>query len=341
MSLPKTYKALQQKEKGKPFEMIDVEMKQPEKRQVVVKVLACGVCRSDDLVKEEMMPVLPRIPGHEIIGDVVAVGDGVEAFEVGDRVGSGWHGSNCLACVQCAKGDYPTCKNEGINGILTDGGYAEYVTLDFTGITKIPKELDPAQAPLFCSGVTTFNSMRNMGLQPGAVVAIQGLGGLGHLGVQFAAKSGFKTVALSSSDSKKDLAKELGAHVYVDGSKEDQAEALNKLGGADLIMCTAPNADIIKKLIGGLAVNGTLLILAVVGDDLQIPSMPLIQKRLSVRGWPSGSPRDSLEAIQFALDQGIKCYVEKYPLEKAEEAYESMMSGKARFRSVLIPNHQA
>merc|ERR1712071_152936 len=243
---------------------------------VVVKVLACGVCRSDEIVKDEVMPVLPRIPGHEIVGEVVAVGDGVSAFKKGERVGSGWHGGHCHSCGQCAKGDYVTCENEGINGIKTDGGYAEYATLDYTALCKIPESMDPAeQAPLMCAGVTVFTSMRNMGVQPGAVVAIQGLGGLGHLAVQFAHKSGWKTVALSSSDSKKDLAKELGADVYVDGSKEDQAEALTKLGGADLIVCTAPSAEIIKKLVPGLAVNGTLLILAVMPEDLAIPSMPL------------------------------------------------------------------
>lgn len=340
-NIPKTYKAARQIKKGEPFQLVDIDYKEPKSTQVIVKVLACGVCRSDDIVKEEIMPVLPRIPGHEIVGDVVAVGDAVSVFKVGDRVGSGWHGGHCHACSQCAKGDYVTCENENINGIMTDGGYAEYATLEYTAVAKIPTEIDPAEAaPLFCAGVTTFNSIRNMNLKPGATLAVNGLGGLGHLAVQFAAKSGYNVVALSSSDSKRKLAAELGAKHYVDGSKENLGEALQKLGGADLVVCTAPSADLIKSLIPGLNVNGTILILAVMQEDISFPSMPLIQKRLSVRGWPSGTAEDSRQTVQFAIEQGVQCQIERFSLEDVDAAYEAMISGKARFRSVLVPGYK-
>ncbi|GHJ85665.1 hypothetical protein NliqN6_2067 [Naganishia liquefaciens] len=341
-NLPKTYTAAVQKEAGKPFEFVDVEMKEPGAGKVLVKVLACGVCHSDSIVKNEIMPVLPRIPGHEIIGVVQATGDGVKGFKVGDRVGSGWHGGHDGSCDQCRAGDFVTCANEGINGILTDGGYAEYCTLDATALAHIPEDADPAKmAPLLCAGVTVFNGMRNMNIKPGSTVAVSGIGGLGHLAIQYAAKSGYNVVALSQSDSKKDLAMKLGAHHYLSG-KDVTDQLQKKFGGAALIICTAPNPEVITSLIGGLAVNGILLMLAVPEGPLKIEnSIAMIQKRLSIRGWPSGTAKDSEDAVAFALDQGVDCQIETFSLKDADKAYERMISGNVRFRGVLVPEHKS
>lgn len=341
-NLPKTYKAALQKEAGKPFEFIDVEMKEPGPGKVLVKVLACGVCHSDSIVKDQIMPVLPRVPGHEIIGDISAIGEGVTYFKVGDRVGSGWHGGHDNSCNSCRSGDFVTCANEGINGIKTDGGYAEYCTLDATAVAHVPVEADVAKtAPLFCAGVTVFNSMRNMGIQPGSTVAVSGIGGLGHLAIQFAAKSGFNTVALSQSDSKKDLALKLGAHHYISGDNIPE-QLQEQFGGAQLILCTAPKPEVIAELLEGLAVNGILLLLAVPEGPLVIKNpISMIGKRLSIRGWPSGTAKDSEETVAFAQEQGVECQIEKFSLEEADKAYEHMISNKARFRAVLIPEHKS
>ncbi|EIN13807.1 GroES-like protein [Punctularia strigosozonata HHB-11173 SS5] len=335
-SHPQTYKAAQIKEKEGPFELVDVQWKDPKDGEIVVKVLACGVCHSDGIVKHQIYPTgFPRIPGHEIVGDVVAVPPTEKLWKVGDRVGGGWHGGHCSICKRCRAGDYVTCENEAINGIFSDGGYAEYVTLRTEAVASIPRELDPAEAaPLMCAGITTFNSIRNMGAKPGDVVAVQGIGGLGHLALQYCRAMGFYTVALSSSESKKQLAQSLGAHEYVFG--ENQVEALQKLGGAKVIVCTAPNSKVIQTLVNSLSVDGELLILAL-ADELSIPVGPLISKRLSLKGWPSGTAKDSEEAVAFAKAAGVRCHVERFPLDKVNEAYESMASGKARFRAVLVP----
>ncbi|CDZ98236.1 Alcohol dehydrogenase, class V [Phaffia rhodozyma] len=336
-SLPKTYRAVVQRKKDEPYSIEDVELKLPEEGQILVKVLASGVCHSDSIVKHEIMPVLPRVPGHEICGDVVAVPDGEKDFKVGDRVGGGWHGGHCFMCSSCRSGDFVTCQNQAINGTTMDGGHAEYVLLRREAIVNIPTDIDPAEAaPLLCAGVTVFNSMRNQNAGPGDLVAIQGIGGLGHLAIQFASKLGFRVAALSSSDKKKDLAHKLGAQEYVDGSKGPQDKALSDLGGAKMIVCTAPSPDVVKELVNGLAVDGTLLVLAPV-NELSIPMMPVIQKRLRVQGWPSGTAKHSEECILFSQHQGIKTMIEKFPLERADEAYENMTSGKTRFRAVLIP----
>ncbi|GAA5901798.1 hypothetical protein JCM5296_002076 [Sporobolomyces johnsonii] len=336
MTLPKTYKAAQISAKSGPFEIVERDLKQPQEGEILVKVLASGVCHSDSVVVDQSMPIpLPKVPGHEIVGDVVSVGPGEKRWKVGDRVGSGWHGGHCFICKSCLNGDFITCENENINGVITDGGHAEYVILRTESVASIPTDIDPAKAaPLLCAGVTTFNSLRHMDINPGDVVAVQGVGGLGHLAIQFARQMGYKTVALSQSDSKRQLAMDLGAHVYVDGSKEDQCEALQKLGGAKVIMAVAPSGEAMAKLIGGLAVGGQLLILAI-ADQLNIPMVPLVQKRLQIRGWPSGSAYDSEETIQFAKASGVECQVQTYPLEKIQEAYDSMMNGSARFRAVI------
>ncbi|GAA5936395.1 hypothetical protein JCM1841_002927 [Sporobolomyces salmonicolor] len=336
MTLPKTYKAAQISAKSAPFEIVERELKQPQEGQILVKVLASGVCHSDSVVVDQSMPIpLPKVPGHEIVGDVVSVGPGEKRWKVGDRVGSGWHGGHCFVCKSCLAGDFITCENENINGVITDGGHAEYVILRTESVASIPTDIEPAKAaPLLCAGVTTFNSLRHMDIHPGDVVAVQGVGGLGHLAIQFARQMGYKTVALSQTDSKRQLAMDLGAHVYVDGSKEDHGEALQKLGGAKVIMAVAPSGEAIAKLIGGLAIGGQLLILAI-ADQLTVPMVPLVQKRLQIRGWPSGSAYDSEECIQFAQVSGVECQVQTYPLEKIQEAYDSMMNGSARFRAVI------
>ncbi|GAA5982881.1 hypothetical protein JCM5350_001539 [Sporobolomyces pararoseus] len=335
-NFPKTYKAAQIQEKGGKFKLVDVEWKNPERGQVVVKMLASGVCHSDSATVQQIIPGgLPRVPGHEACGRVVQVGEGEQRWKVGDLVGSGWHGGHCGICRSCRKGDYVTCEKENINGVLTDGGHAEYATFRTEALVELPKDIDPVQAaPLLCAGVTTFNALRNMDIMPGDVVGVQGIGGLGSLAIQFANAAGYKVVALSTSGAKEDLAKKLGAHVYVDGSKEDQAEALQKLGGAKVILALAPNGDAMSKLVGGLAVNGQLLVIAL-GDSITVPMAPMIQKRLQIRGWPSGTAQDSEETVKFAQAQGIECMCETFKLDQVQEAYDRMMEGKARFRCVL------
>ncbi|GAA5886569.1 hypothetical protein JCM16303_006612 [Sporobolomyces ruberrimus] len=335
-SFPSTFKAAQIHEKGGKFQLVDVDWKEPKAGQVVVKVLASGVCHSDSATVQQIIPGgLPRTPGHEIAGKVVQVGQGEQRWKVGDYVGSGWHGGHCGVCQSCRKGDFVTCEKENINGVFTDGGHAEYALLQSNALAQLPDDLDPVQAaPLLCAGVTVFNALRHMDVMPGDVVGVQGIGGLGSLAIGFANAAGYKVVALSTSDKKEELAKKLGAHVYVDGSKEDQAEVLQKMGGAKVILALAPNGDAMAKLLGGLAVGGQLLVIAL-GDSLTVPMAPLIQKRLSIRGWPSGTAQDSEETVKFAQNAGVECMCETFGLEQVQEAYDRMMEGKARFRCVL------
>jgi len=337
MSHPESFTAFSVQEKFGKLVKITVPWKDPQEGQVVVKVLACGVCASDELVaNQDFGGGIPRIPGHEIIGDVVAVPLTEKSFKIGDRVGGGWHGGHCGQCRYCRSGEFNICEKQAINGITMDGGYAEYATLNSNAVAWIPRDLDPAEAaPLLCAGVTTFNSLRNMDAKPGDVVAVQGIGGLGHLALQFASHMGFKTVALSSSPSKYALATQLGAQIYLDGSKVNQAEELSKLGGAKVIMCTAPNSEVIQGLLPGLALDGQLLILALPGQPASIPLGLLISKRSSIKGWPSGTAKDSEETIDFAQQAGVKCMVKSYSLENAQEAYDSRAT--ARFRSVIVP----
>ncbi|KAI0916126.1 hypothetical protein AcW1_010018 [Taiwanofungus camphoratus] len=334
---PKSYKAYAFTEKGGQLKLITLDWKDPLPGEIVVRVLACGVCASDEIVKYQLMPNIkfPIVPGHEIVGDVVAVSPTEKLWQVGQRVGAGWHGGHCHSCERCRAGDYMTCENEDVNGVARHGGYAEYVTLRSESVANIPPDMDPAQvAPLLCAGVTMFNSLRHMSAKPPAYVAIQGIGGLGHLGIQFAKAMGFRTIALSSGSAKKELAGQLGAQAYIDGSKVDQARALQELGGASVIMCTAPNPGIIQALIPGLAVDGELLILALT-DNATIPLGALVAKRLSVRGWPSGVASDSEDTVLFAKAHGVKVMVEQFPLDKANEAFDHRSS--ARFRAVIVP----
>ncbi|KAE9394931.1 GroES-like protein [Gymnopus androsaceus JB14] len=335
-SLPKTFKAAVVTSAGGNFEIIEKPLEAPKAGTILVKVLACGVCASDGMVKMGIVP-LPRIPGHEIVGDVVSVPAGESRWKVGDRVGSGWHGGHCHECSSCEESDFITCSKKAINGVSQDGGYAEYVLLRTEAVVSVPTELDPAEAaPLFCAGVTTFNSLRHVhGLKKGDVVAIHGLGGLGHLGIQYAKKMGYKVVALSQSGSKKELATKLGADIYLDGSKVDHVEELLKLGGAKVILATAPNGDAITTLLGGLKPGGTMLTVAIA--DLKLSSVTLISKRLSIMGFPAGDANDCADAIEFAQTSNVKTMIERFPLEKANEAFNRMHSGQANFRAVLIP----
>jgi len=330
-------KAYAFKEKGGKLEKVIVKWKDPEEGWVVVKVLACGVCGSDEDVQHQRFPGgLPRVPGHEIVGNIVAVHPREGHFTVGQRVGGGWHGGHCNVCRFCRNGDFTACEKEAINGVTMDGGYAEYATLRTEALVHVPEDMDPADAaPMLCAGVTTFNSLRHMDAKPGDIVAVQGIGGLGHFAIQFAHSMGYRVVALSSSPAKEHIAKKLGASVYLDGSKVDQAKALQDMGGAKVIMCTAPKAEVIQSLIPGLTVGGQLLILAVTSDTASIALASLITKRLSIRGWPSGHARDSEETVEFARQMGIHTHLEKFPLDNAQEAFDHR--AKARFRAVITP----
>ncbi|MCJ1290770.1 hypothetical protein MMC34_002312 [Xylographa carneopallida] len=328
-SLPKSYKVAVFKKVDEPLTIEEVDLKEPEAGEVLIKVEACGVCHSDAEVKSgHMGNSFPIIPGHEMIGKVVAVGPGDKPlYKIGDRIGAGWHGGHDGNCKACKKGFFQMCENAAVNGVSRNGGYAEYCTLREEAAVHIPSHADAASyAPLLCAGVTVFNSMRRLQIPPGEVVAIQGLGGLGHLAIQYAHKMGYKVVALSSSGSKEKFAHELGATEYLDASKIDHAEGLQKLGGASMIVVTAPNPKIIGALLPGLGIQGKLLILAPVGE-VQINTLPMVAKGLSVHSFPSGHAQDSEAAIEFAELTGVNCMVEKFPLAEANKAFDHMMGG--------------
>jgi D-arabinose 1-dehydrogenase-like Zn-dependent alcohol dehydrogenase len=336
MTLPKTFKAAVLPKAGAKFELQDLPLPQPGPKQVLVKVLACGVCGSDaGLFGGHLPNSWPIIPGHELIGDVVAVGADVTRFSGGERVGGPWHGGHDGTCKACQRSLFQMCDHVAVNGVTMNGGYAEYVVLREEAVVRVPADMDPAEAaPQLCAGVTVFNSIRRLGLPQGAVVAVQGLGGLGHLAVQFAANMGFEVAAVSSGSKKRDFAKQLGAHHYVDSSAEDAVQALQKLGGADLIVCTAPGADAINKILPGVARNGKVLTLAIAGP-ITVDTGLLVTRGVSVSGWPSGHAIDSEETLRFCQLHGIKCMIEKFPLADVQKAFDHMMSGDVRFRAVL------
>jgi len=337
-SLPKTYKAVILPGPNSPFKLTDVELKSPPANQILVKVKACGVCFSDVAVaKGEFGPnVFPRVPGHEIVGDIVAVGSGVTQFKEGDRVGGPWHGGHDGHCRQCQRGQFQMCDNQDINSVTRDGGYAEYVTLRAEAVVRVPKDMDVAEvAPLLCAGVTVFNGIRKLHVEQGHLVAVQGLGGLGHLAVQYARHMGYEVAVLSSGDDKAAFAKELGAHHYINTKTTDAPAELLKLGGASIIVQTAPNPKAVSGLINGLAPGGHLLSLAPVGA-VEFDTGVLLGKNASVTGWPSGHALDSEEAIRFANNHGIKCLVERFSLNDVQAAVDSLIAGKPRFRNVLI-----
>ena len=322
-----------------PLELVEREIPQPSAGQVRIKVQACGVCHSDSVTKQGLFPNIqyPRVPGHEVIGIVDAIGSGVAGWGAGQRVGVGWHGGNCGYCDACRRGDAFACETETLmTGVTSDGGYAEYMIAPATALARVPDDLSSVEAaPLMCAGITTFNALRNSGARPGEVVAVLGLGGLGHLGVQFAAKMGFKTIAIARGQDKAPLARQLGAHHYIDSRAEDPAAALQKFGGAKVILATATSGAAMNAVQGGLAVRGTLLIVGV-PDSLNIDPLPLIFGSRSVKGWYSGTSIDSQQTLAFSALTGVRSMNEVYPLARAAEAYDRMMSGEARFRVVLI-----
>jgi D-arabinose 1-dehydrogenase-like Zn-dependent alcohol dehydrogenase len=322
-----------------PFEIVERDIPQPGTGSVRIKVEACGICHSDAMTKEGLWPGIeyPRVPGHEVAGVIDALGAGVAGWTVGQRVGVGWHGGHCGYCDSCRRGDFVTCQiAPQVPGIAYDGGYAEYMVAPATTLARIPDELSAVDAgPLMCAGVTTFNSLRNSGARPGDLVAILGIGGLGHVGVQFAAKMGFRTVAIARGMDKEPLAKKLGAWSYIDSKAQDPAAELQKLGGAKVVLATATNGDAMSATLGGLGVNGKLVILGAAVEPLQVSGIPLLLGRRSILGWPSGSSIDSQDTLSFSVLTGVRAMNEVFPLERAADGYEHMMSGKARFRAVL------
>jgi propanol-preferring alcohol dehydrogenase len=335
----KKMKAVFVSKAGAPFEVGERDVPEPGVGQVRIKVEACGICHSDAMVRAGAFPglALPRIPGHEIAGRVDAVGAHVTEWKAGDRAGVGWHGGHCFVCEACRKGLFLNCVKAKITGISFDGGYAEYVVVPHEAAARIPEKISASDAgPLLCAGVTTYNSLRNSGARPGDTVAVQGIGGLGHLGVQYAARMGFRTIAVSRGADKEELARQLGAHEYIDTQKTTAAEGLQKLGGADLVLATAPNADAIADAAGGLKARGKLLIVAAPFEPLKLSALALLSGK-TVAGWPSGSAIDSEETMRFSALTNVRPRVEVFKLEQAEQAFGRVMENRARFRAVLVP----
>ncbi len=331
-------RAVQISQPNGPFEFVEREIPEPADGWVRLKVEACGICHSDSLTKEGTFPGItyPRVPGHEVAGIIDAVGKGIIGWTEGQRVGVGWHGGYCGHCEPCRRGDFFACEWNQSTGVTYDGGYADYMVAHASALAALPDGLSSTEAgPLVCAGVTTFNALRNSGARPGDTVAVLGLGGLGHLGVQFAAKMGFKTVAIARGSDKEPLAKQLGAHRYIDSQAQDPAAELASMGGANVVLATATNAEAMTATLGGLGNHGKLLVLGAPHDPLVVPALLLIVGRRSVDGWYSGSSIDSQDTLSFSDLTGVRAMTEIYPLEKVEEAYERMMSGKARFRVVL------
>ena len=331
-------KAAQISKPGGDWELVERDLRQPGPGEVRVKVEACGICHSDVVVKEGLWPGLeyPRVPGHEIAGHIDSLGAGVTDWSEGQRVGVGWHGGHCFKCEPCRRGGFAMCVNRKVTGINFDGGYAECMIAPSAALAAIPEELPAEEAgPFMCAGVTVYNALRNSGARAGDVVAVHGIGGLGHLGVQYARQMGFKTVAIGRGLDKEPLARKLGAHHYIDSSTGDAAAELQKLGGARVILATAPNAQAISALVDGLSVNGNLLVPAAPAEPLTVNVMPLIMGRRSVSGWYSGTARDSQDTLEFSVLSGVHPMIEKYPLDQVSEAYKQMITGKAKFRVVL------
>jgi len=330
--------AAQVSKPGGPFELVEREVPQPGRGQVRVRVLACGICHSDQLVKENQWPGIqyPRAPGHEVAGLIDEVGPEVEDWLPGQRVGIGWHGGQCGRCLPCRRGDFTNCVRLKITGISYDGGYQEYMLAPVEALARMPDRLSPEDAaPLLCAGITTFNALRHSGALPGDLVAIHGVGGLGHLGIQFASKFGFHVVAIGRGAQNADLAAKLGAQRYLDSQAVNAAEELSKMGGARVILTTAPNAKAMSALIDGLGTNGTLVVVGASPEAIEVSPIQLIVGRRSIRGWASGTPTDSEDTLRFAELSGVRPMIETYPLSRVNEAYDRMMSGKAEFRVVL------
>jgi D-arabinose 1-dehydrogenase-like Zn-dependent alcohol dehydrogenase len=337
-------RAVQVPRPAEPLDLVERGTPEPGAGSVRIRVEACGVCHSDAFTKEGQWPGIqyPRVPGHEVAGVIEALGPGVGNWKTGQRVGVGWHGGHCGVCDSCRRGDFVTCRVAQVPGIAYDGGYADYMIAPAGALARIPDELSAVEAaPLLCAGITTYNALRNSGARPGDLVAVLGLGGLGHLGVQFAAKMGFETVAIARGKDEEPLARQLGARHYVDGRAQDAAAELVRLGGANVILATAPSGKTMSALVNGLAVNGKLVVLGAAADPLEVPTPSLISGRRSIVGWPSGTSMDSEDTMAFSVLTGVRSMNEPFPLERAAEAYERMMSGRARFRVVLTTGSQA
>jgi D-arabinose 1-dehydrogenase-like Zn-dependent alcohol dehydrogenase len=334
-------KVVQVGKPGGPFEVVERSTPKPTRGEVLLRVHACGICHSDVLVKEGHWPGLeyPRVPGHEVVGEIAGLGEDVRGFKVGDRVGVGWHGGHCGYCDRCRRGDFVVCQNERtVTGISRDGGYGEFMTAPAVALARVPDSLSAVEAaPLMCAGVTTFNPLRHSGAQPGETVAVLGIGGLGHLGVQYAAKMGFFTVAIARGADKAGLALKLGARSYIDSQAENPGEALQKLGGARVILATVTSGDAVNAVLGGLGVDGKLVVLGAADTPVAATAAQLIGGRRSIAGWPSGSAIDSEDTLRFSALVGVRPMTEEFPLTRAAEAYERMIGGKARFRVVLTP----
>jgi D-arabinose 1-dehydrogenase-like Zn-dependent alcohol dehydrogenase len=333
-------RVVQIKEPNAPFELVERPIPEPGRREARVKVEACGICFSDTYVATGAFPGVryPAVPGHEIAGRIDKIGDDVTTWREGQRVGVGWFGGVCFVCDRCRRGDFITCRNLRVPGIHYDGGYADYMTAPIEALALIPDELDAVKAaPLLCAGITTFNALRNSGARPGDLVAIQGIGGLGHLAVQFAAKMGFRTVAIARGQDKADLARDLGAHVYIDSGMQDAAKELAALGGAKAILTTVTSGKAMTPLIDGLGIDGTLIVVGASPEPIEVNPFHIIGPRTGVRGWPSGTSVDSEDTLRFSAMTGVEALIETYPLTRAKEAYDRMLSGKARFRVVIVP----
>ena len=333
-----TMKVAQVSKPGADFSIIDREIPEPDAGHVRIKVQACGVCHSDVLTKEGQWPGIqyPRVPGHEVVGIIDEVGAGVSEWKKGQRVGVGWHGGQDNTCPECRRGDFDNCRNVKVAGISYDGGYQQYMVAPVEALASVPANLSDAEAaPLLCAGITTFNALRHSGAVPGDLVAVQGIGGLGHLGVQFANKFGYRVAAIGRGSENAALAKKLGAHAYIDSQSTKPAEELQKLGGAKVILATAPNSKAMSELIDGLGPHGKFMVVGATADPIEVTPLQLIVGSKSIQGWWSGIPTDSEDTLRFAELTGVRPMIETYPLDRAAEAYERMMSGKAQFRVVL------
>lgn len=321
-----------------PFELVEKEIPSPTRGTARVKVQACGICHSDSFTKEGVFPGIkyPRVPGHEIAGVIDALGEEAGDWKVGQRVGIGWHGGHCRICPSCRRGDFMTCSNLQTPGITYDGGYAEYLVAPIEALALVPEELSPVEVgPLMCAGITTFNALRNSGAIAGQTVAILGIGGLGHLAIQFAVKMGLRTVAIARGQEKEALSKKLGAHHYIDSERQNVSDELKKLGGAKVILSTITHTQAINDALGGLSIDGKLLIVGITPEPLSAAVLPLVGGRQMIEGWPCGTSIESQDTLAFSAMSGVRSMNHVFPLEKAAEAYDLMMSGKARFRVVL------
>jgi D-arabinose 1-dehydrogenase-like Zn-dependent alcohol dehydrogenase len=323
---------------GADFQIVEREIPKPGAGEICIKVQACGVCHSDVFTKEGSWPGIqyPRVPGHEVAGTVHEVGPGVSGWEKGQRVGVGWHGGHDGTCLQCRRGDFGNCKNMKVAGISYDGGYQQYMLAPLEALTAIPEGLsDVEAAPLLCAGITTFNALRHSGAGPGDLVAVLGIGGLGHLGIQFASKCGYRVAAIGHGSESAALAKKLGASVYIDNTVANAADELQKWGGAKVILATAPSSKSMSEVINGLGPNGKLMVIGAAFEPIEVAPVQLITGSRGIQGWASGTPADAEDTLRFAELSGVRPMIETYPLEKAAEAYARMMSGKAQFRVVL------